>query len=131
MLFNSLQFLCFFILVCPVYFILPLKLRWLWLLLVSCYFYAVLNPYYLCILGAAILIDYTCGLGLHYAQNPSMRKGILALSIISNMAILGYFKYYNFFLENLRHLPGLSGINQSFDYLSIALPIGLSFHTFQ
>jgi D-alanyl-lipoteichoic acid acyltransferase DltB (MBOAT superfamily) len=131
MLFNSLQFLCFFIIVCPVYFILPLKLRWLWLLLVSCYFYAVLNPYYLCILGAAILIDYTCGLGLHYAQNLPIRKGILALSILSNIAILGYFKYHNFFLENLRHVPGLSGINQTFDYLSIALPIGLSFHTFQ
>lgn len=129
MLFNSLQFLLFFLMVCPLYYLLPLTGRWILLLLASCYFYAVLNPYYLSILALAIGVDYFCGLGLYFTHRTTIRRGILVVSILSNLVILGYFKYYNFFLDNLKLVPGFSEHTSTF--LSIALPIGLSFHTFQ
>lgn len=131
MLFNSLQFLLFFIIVCSVYYVLPLILRWVWLLIASCYFYAVLNPYYLLILATAIGVDYCCGMALSFTENKVVRTWILTMSILSNIAILGYFKYYNFFIDNLTSLSTAIGHPSQFNYLSLVLPIGLSFHTFQ
>jgi alginate O-acetyltransferase complex protein AlgI len=131
MLFNSLQFLLFFVIVSTIYYCLPLIGRWIWLLLASCYFYAVLNPYYLIILATAICIDYVCGIALLYSQRQQWRKVILLISILSNVAILVYFKYHNFFIDNLVAINESIGYHTKFSYLSLVLPIGLSFHTFQ
>ncbi len=130
MLFNSLQFIFFFIFVTLAYFSLRHRGRIWLLLLASCYFYAVFRPIYILILLVTIIVDYFAGIWIEKAQG-TRRKLLLILSLISNIGFLAYFKYYNFFIENVNVLFGKLEINQHFDLLHILLPIGLSFHTFQ
>ncbi|WP_394994055.1 MBOAT family O-acyltransferase [Emticicia sp.] len=130
MLFNSLQFIFFFIVVTLAYYSLPHRGRIWLLLLASCYFYAVFKPIYILILFVTIIVDYFAGIWI--ANNTgSKRKWILVLSLVSNIGFLAYFKYYNFFIENLNNTLFNFGSNAHFDLLDILLPIGLSFHTFQ
>ena len=132
MLFNSLQFFNFFIIVSGLYFILPHKYRWMLLLTASCYFYMYFIPIYILILFFTILIDYAVGIWLENTKNQKKKKNILWLSIIANVGILAVFKYFNFFIDNLNYLFNTAGINiQPINHWEILLPIGLSFHTFQ
>ncbi len=130
MLFNSLQFIFFFIVVTLAYYSLPHRGRIWLLLLASCYFYAVFKPIYILILFVTIIIDYFAGIWIAQATG-SKRKWILVLSLVSNIGFLAYFKYFNFFIENLNSTLFRFGSNTHFDILNIILPIGLSFHTFQ
>jgi alginate O-acetyltransferase complex protein AlgI len=131
MLFNSFQFLLFFILVTPLYYLTGFKWRWLLLLLASCYFYASFIPAYLLILFTIIIIDYTAGRFIENAGG-NRRKFFLIVSIVANLGVLGIFKYYNFFIDNVNELLALLGIRTTpFPLWHLALPIGLSFHTFQ
>ena len=115
MLFNSLSFMIFFPVVTLVYYLLPLRWRWCWLLAASCFFYMWFKPVYILILLVTILIDYTAGLMIHrYRLQPRKRKGWLVASIVSTLSVLFIFKYQGLFYET-----------------NILLPIGLSFHTFQ
>jgi alginate O-acetyltransferase complex protein AlgI len=129
MLFNSLQFLQFFAIVTLLYFELPQKWRWLLLLIASCYFYMVFVPVYILILGFIIGIDY--GTGLLIERFNSYKKALLILSLLVNIGTLGVFKYYNFFINNLNNALIFWHIDSLFPVLDWALPIGLSFHTFQ
>ena len=156
MLFNSLQFLLFFIVVTLTYFGLKWRGRWILLLVASCYFYMVLKPEYILILFLTIVIDYIAGIWIARTTGPA-RRWLLILSLISNLGILAFFKYLGFFSENISwlftqlHMPeaanqvfslgnrvfvkvlhvfGESGISSFKDNKSI-LPVGLSFHTFQ
>ncbi len=130
MLFNSFEFLFFFPLVTLVYFILPHKYRWFHLLMASCYFYMAFVPVYILILGFTIVIDYYAGLFIERSQGGT-RKRYLILSLIANISVLCIFKYYNFFNLNLSNTLHHFGMQNHLPYLSIFLPIGLSFHTFQ
>jgi alginate O-acetyltransferase complex protein AlgI len=130
MLFNSFQFLIFFIIVTTVYFAFHYKYRWLLLLTASCYFYMAFVPVYIFILGGTIVIDYIAGI-LIEQHTGRKRKIILITSLISNIGVLAVFKYYNFLIENITVLLDAIGLPPSLPYLSILLPIGLSFHTFQ
>ena len=130
MLFNSIQFVLFFQIVLAAYFTLPHRFRWAWLLLASCYFYMVFVPAYVLILFALILIDYTTGLVLEKTVG-SRKKMVLLISLCTNIGFLGFFKYFNFVNENLAALCRLIHWNYGIESLAIALPIGLSFHTFQ
>jgi D-alanyl-lipoteichoic acid acyltransferase DltB (MBOAT superfamily) len=123
MLFNSVDFIIFFPIATISYFLVPWKFRWLHLLFASCIFYAAFIPSYLLILFSLIVIDYTAGLLI---QNTTNKKLWLAISILSNIGLLGVFKYYNFFISNINSLS-----NAHLSLLHLALPIGLSFHTFQ
>ena len=115
MLFNSLSFMIFFPVVTLVYYLLPFRWRWCWLLAASCFFYMWFKPVYILILLVTILIDYTAGLMIHrYRLQPRKRKGWLVASIVSTLSVLFIFKYQGLFYET-----------------NILLPIGLSFHTFQ
>lgn len=130
MLFNSFDFLFFFIIVTALYFILPHRARWLLLLLSSCYFYMAFVPIYILILGFTIGVDYFAGILIHGAAGKR-RKLFLIASLVANIGVLCVFKYYNFFNQNLSvFLQGFGKVNP-IPYLSILLPIGLSFHTFQ
>lgn len=131
MLFNSIHFLVFFILVTTVFFILRNKFRWMLLLAASCYFYMVFVPYYILILGFTIVIDYFAGIYLEDCKNPSRKKWLLAISLIANVGILCFFKYFNFFNQNLSDLCSWLHWSNPIPFLKIVLPIGLSFHTFQ
>lgn len=130
MLFNSLHFLVFFILVTTTYFVLPHKYRWLLLLASSCYFYMAFVPIYILILGFTIVIDYFAGIFLERTQGKK-KKLLLIASLIANIGVLAIFKYYNFLNTNLTTLMHGIGYQNPIPYLSILLPIGLSFHTFQ
>jgi alginate O-acetyltransferase complex protein AlgI len=129
MLFNSLQFLLFFAIVTLLYFELPQKWRWLLLLIASCYFYMVFVPLYILILAFIIFVDYGAGLLIeHYNHH---KKLFLWLSLFVNIGTLALFKYYNFFIQNIHNVFSWGHIDTTFPLLKMALPIGLSFHTFQ
>ena len=130
MLFNSLHFLIFFVVVTSSYFAIPHKFRWILLLASSCYFYMAFVPVYILILGFTIVIDYFAGIFLETTQGKT-KKIFLIASLIANIGVLAVFKYYNFFNDNLGILLHGIGYQNPIPYLSILLPIGLSFHTFQ
>ena len=130
MLFNSLAFFLFFPVVTIIYFLLPHRFRWLHLLLASCVFYMAFIPVYILILFFTIIIDYIAGIVIENAEGRK-RKLFLVISLISNIGVLAVFKYYNFFIENINGLGAGVGNDWSLPILKIALPIGLSFHTFQ
>jgi alginate O-acetyltransferase complex protein AlgI len=132
MLFNSLHFLYFFIVVTTVYYALPHRFRWQLLLISSCYFYMVFLPIYILILGFTIVIDYYAGIFIENTEgSPSRKKGYLIASLIANIGVLAVFKYYNFLNDNLSFFLNNLGYHNSIPNLSILLPVGLSFHTFQ
>jgi alginate O-acetyltransferase complex protein AlgI len=130
MLFNSFEFLYFFILVTSLYFLLPHRYRWLLLLISSCYFYMRFVPVYILILAGTIIIDYFAGILLESPDRKN-RKLILGISLMANIGILAVFKYYNFLCQNFNLLLHSLNSGEQLPYLNILLPIGLSFHTFQ
>ncbi len=130
MLFNSFHFLLFFIIVFALYFSLKHKYRWILLLLSSCYFYMAFVPIYLLIIAFTIVVDYYAGIVIEKSQGTKRRKWLI-ISIITNILVLAIFKYYNFINENLSFLLKGFALENPIPYLSILLPIGLSFHTFQ
>lgn len=130
MLFNSMQFLFYFIIVTALYFILPHRYRWFLLLVASCYFYMAFVPVYILILGFTIVIDYFAGIFLEEAKGSRKRMWLIT-SLIANIGVLAVFKYYNFLNDNLTFLLHGAGWENPIPHLNILLPIGLSFHTFQ
>lgn len=130
MLFNSFQFLLFFPIITIIYFLLPHRYRWALVLAASCYFYMAFIPKYILILAVTIVVDYLAGLGLENSQGKR-RKFLLAASLLANIGMLAFFKYFNFVNENIAALADLIGWNYPIESLEIILPIGLSFHTFQ
>ncbi len=130
MVFNSLIFVAFFIVVTTLFFLLPHKYRWALLLAASCYFYMYFLPIYILILGFTILVDYVAGIYIANSDG-ARRKLFLVLSLIANLGVLAFFKYYNFFNYNITVLLGDFGFQNPIPHLDILLPVGLSFHTFQ
>ena len=130
MLFNSAAFLIFFPVVTIAYFLLPHRFRWMLLLAASCYFYMAFIPAYILILAVTITVDYFAGLGIEKFEGRK-KRWVLIASILSNVGMLAFFKYFNFANENLAALADFIGWNYPIQSLSILLPIGLSFHTFQ
>lgn len=131
MLFNSLSFIIFFTIVCIIYFNLAQRGQ-LWLLLIaSCFFYMWFIPIYILVLFLAIIIDYYAAIRIAGSVNDKTRKKWLYISIISTCLILFVFKYFNFFVDNFDKLFYAIGIRGGKYVLQIALPIGISFHTFQ
>lgn len=125
MLFNSFEFLFFFPIVVFLYFVLPQKLKIIFLLIASCIFYAIYKVEYILILFFLIVVDYAAAFFIAKAKGKR-RKIYLLISIAANLGILFYFKYFNFFFESLSPL-----LHYNFPKLSLLLPLGLSFHTFQ
>ena len=130
MLFNSFQFLIFFPTVTIAYFLLPHRYRWALILAASCYFYMAFIPKYILILAITIMVDYIAGIGLETFTGKK-RRWLLFASLLANIGMLGFFKYFNFANVNLVALADFLGWNYPIKNLSIILPIGLSFHTFQ
>ncbi len=130
MLFNSIHFLFFFVVVTSLYFLLPHRFRWFMLLVASCYFYMAFIPVYILILGGTIVIDYFAGIWLEKTEGKR-KKYFLIASLIANIGVLAVFKYYNFLNANLSEILNSFGYENTVPDLSILLPIGLSFHTFQ
>ncbi|MDP5120771.1 MAG: MBOAT family protein [Spirosomaceae bacterium] len=130
MLFNSLQFVFFFIIVSLLYYTLRHRGRIWLLLLASCYFYMAFKPVYIFILLFTIIVDYFAGIWIAQAEGKK-RKWLLILSLITNIGFLAIFKYFNFINQNLNIVFGLFGMQNPIPDYPLDLPIGLSFHTFQ
>src|SRR5678810_23272 len=130
MLFNSFTFLMFFPIVVAVYFAIPHRFRWAWLLAASCYFYMAFIPVYILILFFTIAVDYAAGILIEDAEGKR-RKLFLLMSIVANVGVLAIFKYFNFLNANARAIAEVFHWPYGVPALSIILPIGLSFHTFQ
>ncbi len=135
MLFNSLEFLIFLPVVLAVYYLLPHKAQNRFLLGASCFFYGSWDWRFLFPLLTSTSIDYYCAKRMEQqirADEPKdRRKKWLALSVITNLALLGFFKYFDFFADNLHHLLQMLGANVALWTLRVILPIGISFYTFQ
>ena len=97
MLFNSISYLVFLPVIIAVYYILPYRFRWFWLLAASCYFYMVFVPVYILILATTIVFDYAAGLLIEKSEGKR-KKAWLILSLGANIGVLCIFKYYNFFI---------------------------------
>ncbi|MCA1684483.1 MAG: MBOAT family protein [Planctomycetia bacterium] len=133
MLFNSFQFAYFFAALLPTYWALKNHYRWQNLLLLAAgyFFYACWNPKFLTLLVLSTVMDYFCGIAVDRIEAPSRRKAFVALSMVLNLGMLGYFKYYNFFAESLQAALARGGLNVPLSQLNVVLPIGISFYTFQ
>lgn len=131
MLFNSFPFLVFFPIVVLVYYLIPKKLRYVWLLIASYYFYMSWNAVYAILIAISTLVTWVSGLLLEKAEDTGKKKAIVAGSLIVNLGILFFFKYFDFTIDNINlvlNKAGLTVLNHPFD---IILPVGISFYTFQ
>lgn len=132
MVFSSTTFLLYFL---PIFL---LVYQWLpsnrpkniWFLAASIFFYSWGAPKFVFILLASTIIDFFLVKSLHISQKESRRKQFLILSITLNLGLLAYFKYANFFVENVQLLFFNLGLG-SFEWMEVLLPIGISFYTFQ
>lgn len=132
MLFNSLIFLLFLTIVLTLHHMpLPWKVKKLNLCLASYIFYAAWNPPFVVLLWISTLIDWLAGQRIASARRPGARKAFLALSLTVNLALLGYFKYGGFLLDNFVAALELAGIHFRPAAPGIVLPVGISFYTFQ
>ncbi|MCR5002564.1 MAG: MBOAT family protein [Lachnospiraceae bacterium] len=139
MIFSSVIFLCFFLpIMILVYYALPEKLKNIWLLVGSLFFYAWGEPEYIFIMLASIVGNYLFGILIHifaFRQSEEKTGGrffrllpkiTLAVTVLYNLGILFYFKYFNLFMETVSQIS-----HREMEWTKVALPIGISFYTFQ
>lgn len=142
MLFNSIEFQLFFPIVIILYFLIPMRfvrIKQVWLLVVSYYFYMSWNAKYVVLIATSTVITYICGLFLENINNKELtekektnyKKLVIAAGFVINLGILFYFKYTNFFLGIAGDILNGAGIGISVPKFDILLPVGISFYTLQ
>lgn len=132
MLFNSIDFLIFFPIVVLIFLIIPKRLRAVWLLIASYYFYMSWNPKYAVLIGISTIITYLSGTCIDKLNSDKKKRIVVALSLFSNLGILAVFKYANFALDTISVICSKLGkINLIDRRLDLLLPVGISFYTFQ
>ncbi len=131
MLFNSVPFLLFFVIVMGMYFAIPYRFRWILLLCASYYFYISWKPAYVILIIITTLITYYAGIRMGKNGTKSRRKKVLILSLVINLGFLFVFKYYNFFNDSLKALFGHYRLFYEIPAVNLLLPIGISFYTFK
>lgn len=131
MLFNSFEFLIFFPLVTLVYFLLPGRIQWVWLLAMSYFFYMNWHAEYALLMAACTVVTYACGLAVTALPEKKHKKMAMTAGIVFNIGLLGYFKYTGFFLDVIERVCGLLSIPVTTPKVSILLPVGISFYIFQ
>lgn len=140
MLFNSFSFLVFFPIVIGIYFLLPKKVKQLWLLVASYYFYMNWNAVYALLILGITVIGYVGGILLERAdargdsQNADVqrkRKFYMIMAAVLSLGILFIFKYLNFAIENVNRLLSAAGSSFAVTAVDLVLPVGISFYTFQ
>lgn len=134
MLFNSIPFLIFLSIVFVFYWLVlgkQHKMQNVLLLVGSYVFYGWWDYRFLALILASTLVDYIIGIALAKQENKNTRKQLLWLSLFFNFGLLGFFKYYNFFIDSWVDAWQLLGITMHTSTLNIILPVGISFYTFQ
>jgi alginate O-acetyltransferase complex protein AlgI len=128
-IFHSLDFLVFFVIVVALYWLLPHRGQNILLLVASYVFYGYVHPWFLILIATSTIVDYCAARGME--RWPQHRRRFLWLSVISNFGMLGFFKYFDFFVENVAAVLDAAGLTVSEPALRILLPVGISFYTFQ
>ena len=131
MLFNSLEFVIFFLIVLLAYYVIPRKVRWVWLLVASYVFYMAWNVKYVLLLLGITLVTYLMGLFAELAKEKKYRVFFLILAVVCNIGALIYFKYMNMFAALFYAVCGKLGIMVDARSFDILLPVGISFISFQ
>ncbi len=132
MLFNSLSFLIFFPIVLLIYFVIPKKIRYIWLLVTSYFFYMCWNAQYALLLLFSTAVTYLAGLILHRLKDRQIgRKLVVAVSLVINLGILFVFKYLDFAMDTLQSIGAKIGVTIAEPTFSLLLPVGISFYIFQ
>lgn len=131
MLFNSYIFLIFLAIVVPTYFLLPQKSRNVFLLFCSYFFYGYWDWRFTSLLLISTIIDFFVGKAISRISVPRKRKVLLLISLSSNLMILGFFKYFDFFVDSFQNMIEPFGLKLDFLHLNVILPVGISFYTFQ
>lgn len=138
LLFNSVDFFIFFPVITVLYFLIPKKIRWVWLLICSYYFYMCWNPKYAILLALSTIITYLSGILIEKANYIEDEKKLVIIkklwvfiSFTSNLSILFLFKYFNFFSENLIKIFSKIHILIAMPSFDFVLPVGISFYTLQ
>jgi len=134
MFFNSIEYLLFLPLVFAVYWGIPAKKTWprnVFLILAACVFYGWWDIRFLVLLLGSATTDFFIGILISRQKTNKRRKYFLILSIVFNIGLLGYFKYYNFFAENFVEAFTFFGKKADIRFLKVILPVGISFYTFQ
>jgi len=130
MIFTQSEFFAFFVIVFSLYWIIQSKSLQNVLLLVASYiFYGWVHPWFVLLIAASTLVDYNVGRELK--NRPDRRKLLLIISLMFNLGMLGYFKYFNFFVSSFSDAFNYLGLITNIATLEIFLPIGISFYTFQ
>ncbi len=131
MIFNSVDFLIFFPVVTLIYFIIPKKARYIWLLLASYFFYMCWNAKYALLLLTSTVVTWLCARLVYAAKKPVLKKLILAVCLCVNLGILFFFKYFDFFLANCNRILSALHMEIPEKGFDVLLPVGISFYTFQ
>jgi alginate O-acetyltransferase complex protein AlgI len=131
-IFTELRFLVFFLVVFAVHWTLRSnRPRKVWLMLVSLVFYGVWDWRFLGLILASTVVDFVVGLALGSGGSTGRRRALVTTSLLVNLGFLGFFKYYNFFVEEASSLLRWLGLPVADHTLAILLPVGISFYTFQ
>jgi D-alanyl-lipoteichoic acid acyltransferase DltB (MBOAT superfamily) len=131
MLFNSTQYALFLPIVLAAYFATPHRARWFLLLISSYYFYMCWKPGYVVLIMLSTVVDYGAGILMESTPNVKRKRLYLTLSLCSNLGMLFFFKYFNFFNETLGAIADAFNITVALPSTRFLLPVGLSFYTFQ
>jgi len=131
MIFNSFTYLVFLALAVVLYWILPRILRLVLLLSASVIFYGFWNFYFVPLLFVSILVDYIAAQMIYRTEARSKRQMLLWLSLVTNLSLLGFFKYYYFIADNVIETAQIIGYEWNPSLMIVLLPIGISFYTFQ
>lgn len=129
MIFHSLDFAIFLVVFLAIYWALPHRAQNVFLLVGSYFFYGYIHPWFLLLLAGSTLADYSYALGMRRFE--AHRRALVTASICTNLGLLACFKYFDFFSTNVAALLGKLGFHVSPPLLGIALPVGISFYTFQ
>jgi alginate O-acetyltransferase complex protein AlgI len=129
--FYSIEFLLFLLLSLLFYWNLPRRFQNRFLLLISYLFYASWDFRFLGLVLISTIVDYFCSQKIHLAQCQKERKSFLVISLVTNLSLLGFFKYFNFFIDSFNELIMILGFSSHLQSLEIILPLGISFYTFQ
>jgi len=131
MIFNSIAFAVFLPIVFILYWILPHKFRWLLLLISSYYFYMSWNVKYVVLIFFTTAVSYICALMIEKTQSIKLKRFYMITAITISSSVLFFFKYFNFFSENICTILNTFAIQLQPITLKLLLPVGISFYTFQ
>jgi len=129
MIFHSVDYIVFLCVVLASYWSLNHRLQNCLLLVAGYFFYGYVHPWFLILIAASTVVDFSLALGMQ--RWPERKKQLLVASVVANLGLLSFFKYFNFFVENVRAVAAALHFPVPLPLLQIGLPVGISFYTFQ